>query len=93
MNIEEAIKSIKKELLVTPPHYVTDGYKIILTSDIDESNINSFLARFRAGRVISYGRVSDNMNEFTKELTLKTISNNKLTLGNNFFYIVYEDVR
>jgi len=93
MNIEEAVKSISKVLLNTPPHYDTDGYKVILTSDLDENNINSFLARFRAGRIISYGRVADNMNEFTKELILKTISYNKLKLDNNFFYVIYEDVR
>lgn len=93
LKLESVVDKLSKELLNAPPHYTTDGYNVILTSDINEGNISSFLTRFRAGRVISYGRVSDNMNEFSKELVLKTISYNKLALDNNFFYVIYEDVR
>ena len=93
MNLKEAINRISKELLDVPPHYETDGYNVIISRDINDGNINAFLAKFRGGRVISYGRIVEGMDDFSKEIVFKTARYNKLNLDNNFYYVLYEDLR
>jgi hypothetical protein len=90
--LKEAIKTLSRELLKMPPHYEQNGYKVILTQDLDEFNIGKFLTRFRAGRVISYGQVGDMKDEFSRELVFRVIENNALKINDGFFYVVYEDV-
>jgi hypothetical protein len=92
MKILEAINTLSKELLSTPPHYVVDGYKVILTSDINANNYSRFINNFRAGRIIMSGKVSEMNDEFTQELIYKTMNNNKLKIDNNFYYVIFEGI-
>jgi hypothetical protein len=90
--LQEAIKIISKELLDVPPHYETDGYKVIITMDLNETNINQFVNKFRAGRILSYGSLSSTMDEFAKEIVFKTILRNKLRVNSGFYFCIYEDL-
>ena len=90
LKLESMMESITKELLTAPPHYIVDRYKIILTSDINANNYSQFMNNFRAGRIISSGKVSEMNDDFTQELIYKTMNENKLKIDNNFYYVIFE---
>lgn len=92
LKLESMLESLSKELLSTPPHYIVDGYKVILTPDINMNNYSQFVNTFRAGRIISSGKVSEMNDDFTQELIYKTMNNNKLKIDNNFYFVIFEDL-
>ena len=90
LKLESSINALK-ELLEMPPHYETEGYKIMLTQDLNEKNLIPFINRFK-GRVLSYGKMNEMKTDFDKELIFKTLRDNKLKIDDKFFYVIYENV-
>ena len=92
VKLNSIIENLSKELLTAPPHYEIDGYKVILTPDINMNNYSQFVNTFRAGRIISSGKVSEMNDDFSQELIYKTMNKNKLKIDENFYFVIFEDL-
>ena len=90
--LNSIIESLSKELLSVPPHYEIDGYKVILTPEINVNNYSQFVNTFRAGRIISSGKVSEMNDDFSQELIYKTMNKNKLKIDENFYFVIFEEL-